>query len=128
MTGLFKGFKDFILRGNVVDLAVAVVIGKAFGDLVASMVANVLTPLIGLAGGVPDFSGWKIKESIEIGKFINAAISFMIIAAVVYFAVVLPMNKLLAYFRKPEVAQEVPPTKDQALLSEIRDLLKSRPV
>lgn len=122
-----KGFKDFILRGNVVDLAVGVVIGAAFGDLVKSMVADVITPLIGAMGGKPDFSTVKAGP-IMIGKFLNATISFLIIAAVVYFAVVLPMNRLLAYFRAPEVEKEVPLTKDQALLTEIRDALKARPV
>lgn len=122
-----KGFKDFILRGNVVDLAVGVVIGAAFGDLVKSMVGDVITPLIGKAGGAPDFSALEFF-GIRYGKFINAVISFAIIAAVVYFAVVLPMNRLLTYFKSPEVEKEVPLTKDQALLTEIRDALKARPV
>jgi len=121
-----KGFKDFILRGNVVDLAVGVVIGAAFGDLVKSMVADVITPLIGALGGKPDFST-VTAGPIKIGSFINATISFLIIAAVVYFAVVLPMNRLLAYFKSPETAKEVPLTKDQVLLTEIRDALKAPP-
>lgn len=129
------GFRDFILRGNVVDLAVGVVIGAAFGDLVKSMVADVITPLVGLImslggaeGGKAQFSDFKIAETIKIGSFLNAAISFAIIAAVVYFAVVLPMNRLLTYFKSPEVEKEVPLTKDQQLLIEIRDALKARPL
>ena len=121
-----KGFKDFILRGNVVDLAVGVVIGAAFGDLVKSMVADVITPIIGALGSKQDFSAFKLGP-IMIGKFLNATITFLIIAAVVYFAVVLPMNRLLAYFKSPETAKEVPLTKDQVLLTEIRDALKAPP-
>ena len=119
-----KGFKDFILRGNVVDLAVGVVIGAAFGDLVKSMVADVITPLIGAIGGKPDFSEVTLGP-IGIGKFLNAVISFLIIAGVIYFAVVLPMNRLLAYFKTPEAEKEVPLTKDQLLLTEIRDALQA---
>lgn len=123
-----KGFKDFILRGNVVDLAVGVVIGAAFGDLVKSMVGDVITPLIGRAtGGIHDFSELQVF-GVKYGKFINSVISFAIIAAVVYFAVVLPMNRLLTYFKSPEVEKKVPLTKDQALLTEIRDALRARPV
>ena len=120
-----KGFRDFILRGNVVDLAVGVVIGAAFGDLVKSMVADVITPLIGsAAGSKPDFSTVTLGP-VFIGKFLNAVISFVIISAVIYFAVVLPMNRLLAYFKSPETEKEVPLTKDQQLLTEIRDALKA---
>lgn len=118
-----RGFRDFILRGNVVDLAVGVVIGAAFGDLVKSMVADVITPIIGeVVGSKPDFSKITLGP-VFIGKFLNAVISFLIISAVIYFAVMLPMNRLLAFFKTPETEKEIPMTKDQQLLTEIRDAL-----
>jgi large conductance mechanosensitive channel len=92
-----NGFKQFLLRGNVVDLAVGVVIGAAFTQIVTSFVKDLLTPLIGAVGGQPNFSGLKFtinKSEFLLGDFINAVISFAIVAAVVYFFVVLPMNKL----------------------------------
>lgn len=123
-----KGFRDFILRGNVVDLAVGVVIGAAFGDLVKSMVGDIITPLVanasGATKGAGDFSAYEFN-GIKYGKFINAVISFLLISGVIYFAVVLPMNRLLAYFKSPETEKEVPLTKDQQLLTEIRDALKA---
>lgn len=100
-----KGFRDFILRGNVVDLAIAVVIGAAFGAIVTAFVKDLITPLIAAIGGQPDFSGiyFTINNSkFMIGDFINSVVSFLIIAAVIYFLVVLPVNKLMARF-KPEV-------------------------
>jgi large conductance mechanosensitive channel len=96
---MFKGFRDFIMKGNVVDMAVAVVIGVAFGNVVTAMVKDVITPLIGAFGGVPDFSmlNFAVNNSkFMVGDFINALISFLSIAAVIYFAVVVPMNKLTA--------------------------------
>ena len=98
---MLKGFRDFILRGNVVDLAVAVVIGAAFGAIVNSLVADLLTPAIAAIIHKPDFSylvldvnGGKIKY----GNFLNAAIQFVLIASAVYFFVVLPLNALLKRF------------------------------
>jgi large conductance mechanosensitive channel len=101
-----RGFRDFILRGNVVDLAIAVVIGAAFGAIVDALVKDLITPLIAAIGGQPDFSQiyFTINNSkFLIGDFINAIISFLIIAAVIYFFVVLPVNRLMARF-KPEVS------------------------
>jgi large conductance mechanosensitive channel len=92
------GFRKFILRGNVVDLAVAVVIGAAFGAVVTALVKDLITPLIGAFGGVPDFSGvyFSINSSkFMVGDFINAVLSFVIIAAVIYFLVVVPLGKLI---------------------------------
>lgn len=89
-----SGFQKFILRGNVVDLAVGIVIGAAFNGLVQEFVKDFISPLIGLIANV-NFLGWAIplgKSSIAIGAFLNAAISFILVAAVVYFLVVLPMN------------------------------------
>ncbi len=102
---MLKGFRDFILRGNVVDLAVAVIIGAAFNAIVNSLVKDVLTQFIAAVAGKPDFSGVVVKLNgtpIYIGNFLNAAISFLIVAGVVYFGIVLPLNALLARTKKPE--------------------------
>ncbi len=106
---MLKGFRDFILRGNVVDLAVAVILGAAFNAIVTSFVKDILTPLIAAVMGKPDFSAVVLNvhgTPVMIGNFLNAAISFLIVASVVYFGIVLPLNKLLARFKKPEL--EVP--------------------
>ncbi len=92
---MFKGFKEFILRGNVIDLAVAVVIGVAFGAVVTSFVGDVLTPLIAAIVGKPDFSAFVATlngSQIKYGLFLNALISFLLVAAAVYFTMVAPMN------------------------------------
>ena len=107
---MLKGFKDFILKGNVVDLAVAVVIGVAFGNVVTAMVKDLVTPLIGAFGGTPDFSNisFTINNSkFMVGDFINSLISFLMIAGVIYFAVVIPMNKLM---EKMKSGKSVDPT------------------
>ncbi len=96
---MFKDFKKFILRGNVVDLAVAVVVGAAFGAVVTALVENFVTPLIGAIGGQPDFSAlhFTINHSVfNYGKILNAIISFLSIAAVVFFFIVQPLNKLMS--------------------------------
>jgi large conductance mechanosensitive channel len=94
---MIKGFKEFILRGNVVDLAVAVVIGVAFGAVVTAFVAGILTPLVAAIFGRPDFSGltFTVNHSKFLyGSFFNAVISFILISAAIYFVVVMPLNKL----------------------------------
>lgn len=101
---MLKGFRDFILRGNVVDLAVGVIIGAAFNGIVNSMVKDVLSQFIAAIVGKPDFSGVAFKINgtpIMIGNFINATVSFLIVAAVVYFGIVLPLNKLMERVKKP---------------------------
>jgi len=101
---MLKDFRDFVLRGNVVDLAVAVVIGAAFGAVVTAFVASFVTPLIAAIGGKPDFSSlaFTINGSrFTYGAFFNALLSFLVIAAVVFFFVVKPLNALMAR-RKPE--------------------------
>lgn len=101
-----KGFRDFLLRGNVVDLAVAVVIGTAFGVVITAFVKDILTPLITIPGKT-DFSQLTAKVGggvFKYGDFINALISFIIIAAAIYFLVVLPMQKLLARRRTDTAA------------------------
>jgi large conductance mechanosensitive channel len=104
---MLKGFRDFILRGNVVDLAVAVVIGGAFGAIVTALVTDVINPLIAAIVSKPDFSflTWHLHGGIiKYGDFLNALISFLIIAATIYFLVVLPVNTLLNKFRPKVVA------------------------
>lgn len=116
---MLKGFKEFILRGNLVELAVAFIIGVAFAAVVTSLVDNIIMPLIGKLGGEPDFSGITVAE-IPVGQFINDVVVFLIIAAAVYFMVVLPYSKFNERFgtqEEEEIAEEV------ALLSEIRDIL-----
>ena len=103
---MLKEFRDFVLRGNVVELAVAVVIGAAFGALVAAFVSTFITPLIAAIGGKPDFSAlaFTINGSrFTYGVFFNAVITFLIIAAVIFFFVVRPLNAMMARF-KPEPA------------------------
>lgn len=98
-----KGFKAFLLRGNVVDLAIAVVIGVAFGAVVTAFVKDLVTPLIAAIGGKPDFGAlyFTVNHSKFLyGDFINAIIAFLVIAAVIYFFVVLPLNALIARSRK----------------------------
>ena len=91
-------FKKFILRGNVVDLAVGIVIGAAFTGVVQALVKDIITPLIGMFGGIPDFSSWAITVNgsrFLIGDFINTLLSFLILAGVVYFLVVMPVTRLM---------------------------------
>ncbi len=100
---VMNGFKKFILRGNVVDLAVGVMIGAAFNSIVSSLVKDIFTPLIGVIAKVPDLSGlsYTIRAStFNYGTFLNTAISFMITAAAIYFGIVLPVNKLIERSRK----------------------------
>ena len=102
---MLKGFKTFLMRGNVVDLAVAVVIGGAFGVVVAALVKDLLTPLIAAIIGKPDFSAiqFTVNESkFLIGDFVNATISFVLVAAAIYFFVVAPMNMVNERRRRGE--------------------------
>ena len=104
---MLKGFRDFIFRGNVVDLAVAVIIGAAFNAIISSLVADVLNPLIAATVGKPDFSSVILHVGggqIKVGNFFNAAISFLIVALVVYIFIILPMNAVQARMKKPEAA------------------------
>ena len=120
------GFKDFLTRGNVVDLAVGVIIGAAFGGIVDSMVKDVISPIIGAVGGEPNFSAIKIGP-IGLGAFINAVISFLIKAAVVYFVIVKPFQALMERMNPPaKPGDPPPPPPDVQLLGEIRDILKAR--
>ena len=101
---MIKGFREFVLRGNVIDLAVAVIIGAAFTAIVTSLVTNIITPLIAAIAGKPDFSALVLNVNggiIKYGNFLNSVISFALIAAVVYFLIVVPMNYLLEKVRGP---------------------------
>jgi large conductance mechanosensitive channel len=119
------GFKDFVLRGNVVDLAVGVIIGAAFGGIVDSMTKDVITPIIGVMGGQPDFSAIKAGP-VGIGSFLNAVIAFLIKALAVYFVIVKPFQALMARLNPPPApGAPPPPPADVQLLGEIRDLLKA---
>ena len=143
---IIEEFKSFVTKGNVMDLAVGVIIGGAFGKIVESMVKDVIMPIIGLIGGAPDFSSIAIgahqamkngqavigangkpllEGGIMIGNFVNAVVGFLILAAVVFFVLVKPMNTLMAKMKKPDAAAVPPPTpEDVLLLREIRDALK----
>jgi large conductance mechanosensitive channel len=106
---MLKDFREFILRGNVVDLAVAVVIGAAFGAIVTAMVEDLVTPLIAAVGGQPDFSAldFTINDStFRYGHLLNAVISFLVISAVVFFFVVVPVNKLMQSRKSETPAEE----------------------
>ncbi|WP_448614230.1 large conductance mechanosensitive channel protein MscL [Modestobacter sp. URMC 112] len=124
---MVKGFKDFLLRGNVVELAVAVVIGAAFTGLVGSFTESFLEPLIGLVGGGGVDGGTVVVDGQRFtwGAFLNALITFALTAAVVYFVVVLPMKALAERRRRGEEAGPVAPTQVE-LLVEIRDLLRAQ--
>jgi len=121
---MLKGFREFITRGNALDLAVGVIIGAAFGAIVDSLVKDLITPILGMLGGAPDFSALKIG-SVAIGNFINAVISFLIKAAGLYFLIVLPFNR---FAKKMAAAPPppAPPTQSELYLKEIRDALARR--
>jgi large conductance mechanosensitive channel len=113
---MLKGFRDFVLRGNVVDLAVGVVIGAAFGAVVASFTKDILTPLIAAVAGKQDFSALALTlngSKIAYGNFLNAAISFLLVATAIYFGVVVPMNAVMSRLKKEEPAA-APTTKNCA--------------
>ncbi len=116
-----KGFKEFLMRGNLIELAVAVIIGGAFNAVVKSF-TDVLMDIIGKIVGVPDFSGASVA-GINLGAFLSAVFAFVLTALVVYFGIVLPYNRLAELRKKdePEVAASA-----EDLLGEIRDLLKEQ--
>jgi large conductance mechanosensitive channel len=127
---MVREFRDFLMRGNIVDLAVAVLIGAAFGLVIKSLAEDLITPIFAALGGAPDFSAiyFEINHSkFMIGKFINAIIAFIITAAIIFFFVIKPMNALMARLKKQEEAAPPPgPSNEEKLLAEIRDLLKQR--
>jgi large conductance mechanosensitive channel len=129
---LLKGFKEFLLRGNLIDLAVAVVIGTAFFALVTSFTESFVNPMLAAAGGAEEIGlGFTIREGneatfIDVGAFITAIVSFLITAAVVYFFVVLPMKKIQERRARGAEPEPEAASEDILLLREIRDLLAGR--
>jgi large conductance mechanosensitive channel len=127
---MLKEFREFLSRGNVVDLAVAVIIGAAFGAIVTSLVKDIIMPLVGILLGGVDFTSLSVQvgsAQVMYGNFIQALVNFLIIAFVV-FLIVRTINRIQA-MRKPPAATPVappPPPADVVLLTEIRDLLKDR--
>lgn len=122
---MVKEFRDFLLRGNIVDLAVAVVIGAAFGATITSLVEDIITPLLGLLG-IPDFSSWVVMvgdSEMRIGDFLTTLISFVTIAAAIFFIVVKPMNRLQAARASKADEEEAGPTEIE-LLTQIREELR----
>jgi large conductance mechanosensitive channel len=125
---VIKGFKDFLLRGSFVDLAVAFVIGLAFAGVVNAFATDFIGGIIGAIGGSPDFgtAGFTVNDSkIILGSTINALINFVIVAAAIYFFVVLPVNKLLERRKRGQEPEVEAPTEDIVLLREIRDALRA---
>lgn len=127
---MLKEFKQFISRGNLVEIAVGLVMAVAFGAMVTSLVENVMTPIVGAVFGQPDFSGLKVHiwndATIDYGSFLNALIAFLSVALAVFFFVVKPYNALRGRMARGEVAEAAPAAtpEDVLLLREIRDSLK----
>jgi large conductance mechanosensitive channel len=125
---MIKGFRDFLMRGNIVDLAVAVIIGAAFGAVVAAFANDFVGGLIGAIGGTPDFSNAGVTvngSKVVYGSVITALINFVIVAAVIYFIVVVPMNRLQQRMRGAD-ADTPAPSDEAKLLTEIRDTLRQQ--
>ena len=119
---MFKGFKQFILRGNVLDLAVAVVMGGAFGAVVTALVKDLLTPLIAAVAKAPDFSALSFQvngSKFLLGDFINSLISFLLIAIAVYFFVIMPVNALMARLNRGEAPPDPTTKKCPECLSDV---------
>src|SRR5262245_713401 len=119
---MLKGFRQFVLRGNVVDLAVGVIMGAAFGNVISALVKDLLTPIIAAAVGQPDFSAitFTVRGSkFLIGDFINVVVSFVLVAVAVYFFVVVPVNSLTARLRRGEAPPDPTTKKCPECLSEV---------
>jgi large conductance mechanosensitive channel len=117
-----KGFKQFMLRGNVVELAVAVVMGAAFGAVVTALVKDLVTPLIAAIVGAPDFSAIAVTvngSKLMLGDFVNAVIAFVLVSTAVYFFIVLPVNALTARMRRGEAAPDPTTKKCPECMSEV---------
>lgn len=127
---MFKGFREFVMRGNVIDLAVAFVVGAAFSALIAAFTEAFITPLVGLVlGGGVDAGQWVINgQVINFTLMVNAIITFVITIAVIYFIFVVPMNKYRERMEAKEAVVAAEPSREEQLLTEIRDLLASRTV
>ena len=127
---MLEGFKKFIMRGNVMELAVAVIIGGAFTAIVTAFTSGIVEPLLAAVGGSPEFGlGFHLREGndatfVDIGAVLTAAVNFLIIAAVIYFIMIMPMNKLAEMnARRKGIEPEEAAATETELLAEIRDLL-----
>jgi large conductance mechanosensitive channel len=121
---LMREFRDFAVRGNVVDLAVAVIIGAAFGKIVSSLVADIIMPLVGILVGGVNYQNLFVQvgnAKIMYGKFIEAVVDFLMIALVIFF-----MVRLINRLHRKEEAKPAPPPRQEQLLEEIRDLLRKK--
>ncbi|WP_251150535.1 large conductance mechanosensitive channel protein MscL [Cellulosimicrobium sp. Marseille-Q4280] len=128
---VLSGFKEFVLRGNAIDLAVGVVIGAAFTSIVTAIVNGLISPLIAMIFGKPDISNmWKIgpinEATINMGLILNALLQFLLVAVAIYFVIVLPMNHLAARRKKDVEPEPEAPAEDVRVLQEIRDLLAAQ--
>lgn len=127
---MLKGFKDFVLRGNVVDLAVAVVVGAAFTLVVKSLVEGIVNPLIAALFGRPDLSRvgtFTVNDAeFSLGLVLDAVVNFLLVAAAIYVLVVTPVNRLMAMRKRGEEPEVASPSEDIVLLQQIRDLLAER--
>jgi large conductance mechanosensitive channel len=127
---MFKEFKNFLFRGNLLDLAAAVILGTAFKGVVDSMVADVMTPLIAAVGGQPDFSTMVInvgESTVRYGAFLNSIISFLVVATVMFLVLKAASRAMKLRATTDEAPDQAPPPSDEAiLLAEIRDLLRER--
>ncbi|SKC38468.1 large conductance mechanosensitive channel protein MscL [Krasilnikoviella flava] len=130
MKSLLAGFKEFVMRGNVVDLAVGIVIGGAFTAVVTGLLDGIINPLIAAIFGQPDISEvWSFAingSTFSIGVFLNAVLNFLIVAAALYFIVVAPLNHLAARRARGQEEEPAPLAQDTVLLQEIRDLLAAQ--
>jgi large conductance mechanosensitive channel protein len=122
---MLKGFKDFLIRGNVIDLAVGIIMGTAFTAVVTALVQSVLMPAISMLVQAPDFDSFLVFGQIKIGVFLTAVVNFVLIAAAVYFAVVLPVQKLNERVTRNKGEEEEEET-ELTLLKEIRDSLAKK--
>lgn len=127
---MLKGFKDFVMRGNVIDLAVAVVLGAALTAIVNAVVKGLITPLIAAIFGKPDLTGvgnFTLNNAdFSIGLILDAALNCLIIAAAVYFILVMPVNRLLERLKRNQESEPEAPSPEVLLLTEIRDTLRAR--
>jgi large conductance mechanosensitive channel len=125
---MLKGFRDFLMRGNIVDLAIAVVLGAAFGAVISAFATDFIGGIIGAIGGSPDFgkAGFTVNHSkIILGSTLTALVYFVIVAAAIYFVIVVPMTKLAERRKRGQEEEPVAET-TESLLVEIRDLLRDQ--
>ena len=124
---MLNGFKEFILRGNVIELAVAVIIGASFKAIVDKFVEGIVNPALGAIVGQPNFDDALIVGPLHIGLVLTALVNFLMVSAVIYFLMVMPMNRLMERMKKPEPEPEpAEPSDEVKLLTEIRDALKKK--